>query len=258
MDLKSKIELFLPNRYHNLLYEAYFNLLPIRAIPYQGNKLTCPCCNARLNKFLSAKPGSKLLSNRICPKCDSWPRHRGLLLYLKNKTNFFVDRLRVLHIAPKYCLQKTFKTLSNLDYVSADLSSPIAMVKIDITDIPYADNYFDVILCNHVLEHITDDRQAMRELFRVLKPNGWSILQVPMDRDRAQTFEDFSVTSLKERERLFGQYDHVRRYGRDYQDRLKQAGFTVRLDSYLKDLDREVSQKYKLNKKEDIYLCSKS
>lgn len=258
MDLKSKIEAVLPQKHHALLYNVYFNLLPLRAMSYRGNKVICPCCDTHLDKFLPAKPGTKLLSNRICPRCDSWPRHRGLFLYLKNRTNFFKERLKVLHIAPKYCFLKTFTTKSNLDYISADLSSPIAREKMDITDIPYKDNYFDVILCNHVLEHITDDFRAMQELFRVLKPNGWSILQVPLDRQRERTFEDHSITSPQKRERLFGQHDHVRMYGRDYKDRLEQVGFTVKLDSYLKNLNPDLTQRHGLNKKEDIYLCTKS
>lgn len=146
--------------------------------------------------------------------------------------------------------------MSNIDYISADLSLPLAMVRMDITDIPYTDNYFDAILCSYVLEHIEDDRKAMEEILRVLKPDGWAILQVPLDRNRKQTFEDPNVVSPQERERLFLQHDHVRLYGLDYKDRLEEAGFKVKVDSYLKQLEKDTVCQYGLNR-ENIYFCTK-
>jgi SAM-dependent methyltransferase len=180
-----------------------------------------------------------------------------LWFYLKNQTNFFCESLKVLHFSPEYCLQKKFKKQPNLDYLSADLASPLAMTKIDITNIPYEDNTFDAILCSHVLEHIPDDRQAMKELLRVLKPGGWAILQVPIDRKREKTFEDPTVTSPEERERLFWQHDHVRLYGLDYPDRLRDVGFVVEVNNFVKNLEDETIEKYRLDKREDIYLCKK-
>lgn len=145
--------------------------------------------------------------------------------------------------------------MSNLDYISADLNSPMAMVKMDITNILYEDNSFDVILCSHVLEHVVDDRKAMRELFRVLKPGGWGILQVPILRDK--TFEDPSIVSPEDRERIFGQKDHVRIYGRDYKDRLEEAGFTVKVDGYVRELGDDKIKKHGLSEDQDIYFCAK-
>ena len=158
--------------------------------------------------------------------------------------------------APEYIIQKFLRSIPNLDYISADLNSSLAMVKMDITNISCKDNSFDVILCYHVLEHIIDDRKAMRELFRVLKPGGWAILQSPMDLKRNKTFEDSHVVLPQDRERIFGQSDHVRIYGRDYKDRLEKAGFTVKVDSYVKELGVDMIKKYCLGK-EDIYFCTK-
>ncbi len=147
--------------------------------------------------------------------------------------------------------------MPNLDYVSAGLDSPLAMVKMDITNIAYGDNSFDAILCVHVLEHVMDDQTAMSELFRVLKPGGWAILQSPIDLNRDKTFEDPNIVLPEDRERIFGQNDHVRIYGRDYEDRLAKAGFALKVDSYVKDLGPVLIKKYGLAKDEDIYLCSK-
>ena len=102
-------------------------------------------------------------------------RHRLLCLFLKNRTNLFHDKLKVLHVSPEYFFQKTFKSMSNLDYISADLNSPYAMIRMDVTNILYEGNYFDVILCSHVLEHVVDDKKAMLKFFRVLKPGAWAL-----------------------------------------------------------------------------------
>lgn len=147
--------------------------------------------------------------------------------------------------------------MPNLDYISADLNRSSAMVQMDVCDIPYEDNHFDVILCSHVLEHIADDQRAMGELFRVLKPGGWAILQSPVDSGRARTFEDPNIVTPEDRERVFGHSDHVRIYGHDYKDRLDQAGFTVQLDEYGRDLGAEAIRRYSLRKDAEIYLCTK-
>ncbi len=148
--------------------------------------------------------------------------------------------------------------MPNLDYISADLDSPLAMVKMDITNILYEDNSFDVILCSHVLEHVVDDQKAMRELFRVLKPGGWAILGSPMDLNRDKTFEDPNIVSPEDQIRTFGYPGHVRIYGRDYKERLEKAGFAVRVDSYVRELSPDTIKKYGLMREEDIYVCTKS
>jgi SAM-dependent methyltransferase len=178
-------------------------------------------------------------------------------MYLKNRTGFFRDKLKILDIAPMQCFQELCKNLPNVDYVSADIASELAMLKFDITDIPLPDSQFDCIICYHVFEHVPDDRKAMKELYRVLKPGGWAILQVPLDNARDKTFEDASIVLPDERKRVFGQSDHVRIYGRDYGDRLKEVGFSVKIDNYAQQLDSSEITKYGLDKSEEICYCSK-
>ena len=134
--------------------------------------------------------------------------------------------------------------MKNLDYVTTDLDSPLAIIKADICKLPFKDNEFDVILCNHVLEHIPDDTKAMNELYRVLKPGGWGIFQIPQDLSREITFEDNSITDKKERAQIFGQYDHVRIYGRDYFDKLRTIGFQVQEVDYTTTLSKEEITRY--------------
>jgi predicted SAM-dependent methyltransferase len=155
-------------------------------------------------------------------------------------------------------LQKIFKAMPNLNYVSADLDSSLAMAHMNITQLPFPDASFDVVLCSHVLEHVLDDRSAMAELFRVLHPSGWAIITAPIDRSRAETLEDPRVTQPQDRARLFGQHDHVRLYGRDYVSRLERAGFSVSVDSYATQLDDTIIALYGLNRSERIYLCTRA
>lgn len=244
----------IPTKYHPNAGEIY---RICRSFLYIGNKFVCPCCGWHFRQFLTH--GVKPRKNAKCARCDSMERHRLLWLYLKNKTNLFSVNLKVLHFAPEYIFQKILRSMSNLDYISADLDSPLAMVKVDIINILYDDNSFDVILCTHVLEHVIDDREAMKELFRVLKPGGWAILQVPILREK--TFEDPTITTPEERLKYFGQEDHFRIYGLDYKQRLEKAGFSVKVDSYLTELSEDIVNRYSLMPegvfKENIYFCSK-
>jgi SAM-dependent methyltransferase len=152
-------------------------------------------------------------------------------------------------------MSRLFQESDCIDYLSADLFSTTAMVRMDITDINYADGSFDVIYCSHVLEHVSDDMAAMRELYRVLKRGGWAVLQVPISAD--VTFEDPKVTSPEARERLFGQSDHVRRYGPDYADRLAAAGFSVLVDGFVHELSDQEINRFGLMRNEDVYFCTK-
>ena len=148
-------------------------------------------------------------------------------------------------MAPEQCFLTRFRKL-NHDYVTADIDSPIADVTADIINLPFNDNSFDVIFCNHVLEHVQDDTRAMKELFRVMKKGGMGIFQVPQDLNRDVTFEDNSITNPKERAKIFGQYDHVRVYGRDYFDKLRSIGFEVKEVNYSQKISTETSSKYRL------------
>ncbi len=226
------------------------------ALYYKGDRYTDPIDGRSFRSFLPygyEDPRDNVLS----PYTLSLERHRLLWLYLKNETDFFTANLKVLHFAPEQAFYKKFRGLKNLDYVTTDLLSPLADVKADICDLPFEDSSYDVILCNHVLEHIPDDTKAMKELYRVLKPGGWGIFQIPQDQDRETTFEDDSITGKKERAKIFGQYDHVRVYGRDYFDTLRSIGFIVDEVDYTATLSSEENERYRLALGEIIPLVRK-
>lgn len=225
---------------------------------YKGNNVYCPLCN---NSFLKFAPHKKKRDNAKCPKCGSLERHRLLYLYLKESNLISSDKkTRLLHFAPEKVFFQLLSSNSNIEYFPCDFDYEKyhgKVIEMDITDIKFSADYFDVIICNHVLEHIPDDMKAMRELNRVLKPDGFSILQVPIDYTKAHTYEDFSITKPKEREKAFGQHDHVRIYGKDYADRLTKAGFKVKEDHFVQQFSDEDIKKYGLSKKEIIYICKK-
>lgn len=193
-----------------------------------------------------------------CPRCSSTDRERNVYVYLKTRTNVFSEDVILLHVAPERNLQTVLSSCPNVTYISADLSSSLAMVKMDITEIPFQDSYFDVIICNHVLEHVEDDSKALSELFRVLKAEGWAILQVPISMALDKTFSDPRVVTPEAREAVFGQNDHVRIYAQDYLERLKNTGFSVELYRPSSALDGRAIQYYGLMEKENIYVCHKN
>ena len=166
-------------------------------------------------------------------------------------------KLKTLHIAPEQCFLKLFKKQRNLEYITADLESPIADVKADICNLPFEDNSFDLIFCNHVLEHIPNDKKAMQELFRVLKKGGFGIFQIPQDISREKTFEDNSIINQKDRAKIFGQYDHVRIFGKDYFDKLRSVGFFVQEIEYAKKIAPEKVERFCLMKGEILPVCFK-
>jgi len=148
--------------------------------------------------------------------------------------------------------------MENLDYVTADLESPLAKIKMDIHQIPFEENTFDVVICNHVLEHVQKDILAMKEINRVLKKNGWAIMQVPfMGKNLDYTYEDPSIRHPAEREKVYGQRDHVRIYGKDYPERLRMAGFKVIEDDFVRNLDKNTVLRYALPENEIIYFLTK-
>ena len=239
-----------------LLIQLSYLVRPILALTLKGDKYTDPIDGRQFKSFLPygyENPRENVLS----PSTLSLERHRLLWLYLKDETNFFTATLKVLHFAPEQAFYKKFKKLKNLEYTTTDLNSPLADVKADICALPFKDDSFDVILCNHVLEHIPDDRKALSELYRILKPSGWGIFQIPQDLKREDTYEDNSITDKKERAKIFGQYDHVRIYGRDYFDRLKEAGFIVKAVDYTATMTDAEIEKYRLAKGELIPFVTK-
>ena len=228
----------------------------ISSIFYLGNKVECTVCGKHYRKFLPygyVHPRE----NALCPNCLSLERHRLIQLYLQNKTAFYTSKPKMLHVAPEYCFIKRFEKQLGEQYITADLESPLAKVKMDVLAIPFPDNSFDVIFCNHTLEHVTDDIKAMQELHRVLKPTGWGIIQSPINYSRETTYEDDSITEPDERAKHFGQHDHLREYGKDYAQRLQEGGFQVEEDSYVKTFSPEEQKRYALPIDEILYIVRK-
>lgn len=192
---------------------------------YKGNNFFCPICDQGYKKFLPGPYNRDI--NAKCPGCGSLERHRLLWLYLSKKIKIKEQKISLLNIAPDYAIQNKLRELSNINYFSIDLNSPLAMRKADLTNLPFDENTFDAVLCYHVLEHIEDDRKAISEIYRVLKPGGWSILQTPFDKKLKTTIEDISVKSPEDRKKIYGQEDHVGIYGLDYINRLESTGFKV-------------------------------
>lgn len=227
-----------------LLIKLSYVARPIIALYLKGKTYTDPIDGKSFCKFLPYGYGTQR-PNVLAPGTLSLERHRLLWLYLQQETDFFSSQKKVLHMAPEQCFLKRFKKLQH-EYITADLYSPIADIKADITALPFDDNSFDIIFCNHVLEHIPDDTKAMQELYRVMRPGGFGIFQIPQDLNRKTTFEDDTITDPKERARIFGQYDHVRVYGRDYFDKLRSIGFDVQEVDYTKKISPELTEKYRL------------
>ncbi len=224
---------------------------------YAGSRFTDPIDGRSYRKFLPYGYGGRLRENALSPGTNSLERHRLLYLYLQRYTEFFTAPLSVLHIAPEQCFHQRFKAQPNLQVLTADIESPLADMHFDLHHIPLEDNRFDVIFCNHVLEHVTDDAQCLRELYRVMKPGGWGIFQVPWVPGIKVTDEDPSITDPAERERRFLQYDHVRLYGEDYPERLAAAGFTVEKVELYKTLPKAEVERYRLPSYEPLYVCRK-
>ena len=241
-----------------LLIRMSYLARPILALLLKGTKFTDPIDGKSFRMFLPYGYGTQR-NNVLSPSTLSLERHRLLWLYLKNETDFFTSKTKkkVLHFAPEQAFYKRFRNQNNIEYTTTDLFSPLADVKADICNLPFEDDSYDVILCNHVLEHIPDDTKAMQELYRVLKPGGMGIFQIPQDLTRSTTFADDSITDQKERAKIFGQYDHVRIYGRDYFDQLRSIGFTVIEEDYTSKIDSQLIRKYCLALGEIIPVCFK-
>ncbi len=225
---------------------------PLLRIYYYGNEFIDPIDGSRYRKFLSYGYGEQLRPNALCPGTLSLERHRLLWLYLERETSFLKEKIKVLHVAPEQIFYKLFKRYKHWDYTTTDLHSPLADVVADLCDLPFENHSYDLILCNHVLEHIPDDLKAMSELYRVLKRGGTLIAQVPMNPNLDKTYEDKSITYPKERARLFGQYDHLRVYGQDYFLKLESVGFSSKNVQLQKILTTEEINQYALPKKEVI------
>jgi len=251
----SRIKAAMPTWLEPLALAMWYRCRPAVRIAFFGRRRYCVICESWCRKFLAHKSGRRRFNDVVCPVCLSHPRHRLAWLYLSTSTDLADGSARrILHFAPEPMLMRKFKSLARVDYLSADLSSPHATLKADITDTGLPAASFEFVYCSHVLEHIVEDRKAMREIFRLLKPGRWALIIVPV-RD-APTFENPSVTDPRERDRVFGQSDHVRIYGPDVKDRLAAAGFEVE-----KRLGREVAldrcELLGIRPGEPIFRCTK-
>lgn len=242
-----------------ILIKASYWAKPIISWWLKGDNFTDPIDGKSFRKFLPYGYGVQR-ENALSPSTLSLERHRLLWLYLQNESTFFSSdkKLKVLHIAPEQCFLDIFRNQKNLEYITSDLESPIADVKADICNLPFESNTFDIIFCNHVLEHIPDDTKAMNELFRVMKTGGFGIFQIPQDLNRETTFEDDTITDPKERAKIFGQYDHVRVYGRDYFNKLRSIGFQVDEVDFTKKIAPEKLERFALMKGEILPVCFKN
>jgi SAM-dependent methyltransferase len=247
----------LPLPVRRMLIRAFESRV-MRKLRFRGKEHYCPICRSHLSRFCDYGRIT-ILKNEECPVCGSHRRHRMMWLYLdRNRSRLFgKERSRLLEIAPLRTFSERFASDPRIEYLSGDLKSPLAMVKMDLTKIEFPDESFDAIYCSHVLEHIPNDARAMEELARILRTGGWAILQVPLDRNRATTYEDATITDPEGRERAFGQFDHVRMYGRDYKMRLEKAGFVVTVDPFVETLSKEDVHRLGLDPLEDVYLCEK-
>lgn len=224
-----------------------------RILTLRGSRFYCPICERGFRKFYEF--GVNPRPNVCCPGCGSVERHRLLWVVicdLQDK-NLIQGGGRLLHVAPESCLAEKFK--KEYDYFSIDLDGKKAIMAMDLTAMTFDDNSFDAIVCNHVLEHIPDDKKAIKELYRVLKPGGWASLQIPIKGNVTQ--EDLSITDPKERLRLYGQEDHVRYYGHDFADRLKDAGFEVLIIPKDDLLKPDEQARMSLDLENEVILCVK-
>ena len=219
--------------------------VPVMGLLYVGRGRECPLCGTRRRRFL---PYGYVTSREdaLCPHCLALERHRMIWLWIERNTDLMASRPRLLHIAPEVSLMRHFKRVyrGTEGYITADLESPLADMHFDVQHIPLESRSVDVVIANHLFEHVKDDRLAMRELYRIMRPGGWGIMVVPEDRGRATTFEDETITDPAERTRIFGQYDHLRVYGRDYDDHLREAGFEVERIAFAASLTKEERRLY--------------
>ena len=235
----------------------FFNKMT--SVFYYGNSFFCNCCKRSFWKFKSK--GNTLIkrANAECPYCGSLERIRNLLFYIENETPLMTQKLRLLHFAPEWCLLPILKKLKNLEYITADVNPNLADYQVDIMDIPFLDEYFDYIICAHVLGHVPNEKKAVNELYRVLKPEGVALISTIIDFDNPFTFEVSDADTSDKRLRYYSEPDLLRLHGKDFDQRLMQSGFNVEIIDYPSQLGEEIKKKYALGdgRRELIFKCTK-
>jgi SAM-dependent methyltransferase len=228
---------------------AFYNRLTWRL--YTGNRVSCNCCQGNFRRF-RIHVGREGHRSLMCPRCGSLGRHRVDWLFLTEHTDALKRAHRLLHIAPEVCLESPIRRLAQIDYRSADYDSKLAMEHVDATAMHYESESFDAVICNHVLVVIEDDKAAMVELHRVLKPGGWALLQATVDTARERAIE-------RARPARGARYEEfvLRQYGRDYVAQLEQVGFSVTVSEFVRALPVAVQERFGLDPGETIFFCRK-
>lgn len=268
--IRAVIKNLMPGNGYGKLRRLYRRL---NARLYRGDQFHCPVCGGRFRAFkpfgddVAVARDLRMVSlgrrnASTCPACAAKERDRAIALYLTERSYWFRQGARaILHIAPEEGLGHFLCRLPNVSYLSGDLcpkDSPTqAMRRIDVTQMPFETGTFDLLVCSHVMEHVVDDRRAMREALRVLKDGGVALLQVPYSPMLKRTREDATVTDAASRLRLFGQEDHVRLYGTDYAERLRESGFMVAVRGMVDLFGEEIVRKNGLTLEETLFVCSK-
>ena len=231
-------------------------ILFLRALYFTGTRYRCPCCGWRVRAFTTGGVSMNTRELGYCPRCNSKARHRRDWIYLRQHTNLFTEDLKLIHISPKFSLSRKLAKRKNIHYFGVDISHRRQVCTfLDITACSFISDAFDALICIHVLEEIPDDRIAMQELYRILKPGGWAFITVPIDLERI-TYEDPTITSPEHRKRAFGESAHVRIYGLDLNQRLQESGFEVKIE-YAADIPEHIRVKFGLNDDENIFFCRK-
>jgi len=225
-------------------------------IPFIGHNYYCPICEKHFRNFIAFSSSQHKFI--ICPRDGSRKRQRLIWLFMKKYTELFKKSLKLLYVAPVYCFDTRFKKMKHIDYYSIDLFSSFAMYKMDLTKLKFKSKSFDAVICNHVLEHIEDDRLAIKEIYRVLKSGGWALLTVPIDIGLEKTLEDKNIHTAQERLLYYGQKDHLRLYGKDFRERLATAGFDVSQINFSEKLNNQTISHCGLNEEEIIFYCKKN
>ncbi len=227
----------------------------IRSWWYWGRSRYCPCCESHFRRFLTFKYSQR--PEAVCPRCGSLERHRLLWLYLSKKTTLLTQSLRLLHFAPEEILARRFRHQPNLHYLSADLLSPLADLRLSLSQIPLKDHTCDLILCSHVLIYVYDDEAALKDFYRVLTSNGCAIILEPVKAALQQTQEYPEVVEQLQRRTIYAARKPARFYGLDFLQRLQGAGFTVQVEAYASSLEPEERLRFGLKEDDKIYFCRK-